>query len=101
VAAALEACGGGGGRGELGRRGSPRCSAMGGVRERQKEEARMVGPAEEASEARMRGCRWMDGSRDGARAGGGVAGVMRLRADVGRMRRRGRTMWVWTPTVVT
>jgi hypothetical protein len=58
VAATVERSGGGmrgrrrrGGRGELGRRGSPRCSTMGGVRERQKEEARMVGPAKEASEA--------------------------------------------------
>jgi hypothetical protein len=65
-------------------------SAMGGARERQKEEARMVGPAEEASEARMRGCRWMDGGMERGRAVGcgraaGLPTGCRARCDRGRM----------------
>jgi hypothetical protein len=83
-----------GGVGELGRRGSPRCFAMGGVMERQKEEARMVGPAEEASEASgvVKGSStiWRDGwSAGGRRATGGMRGCRR---DAGRGAAAGR-MW--------
>jgi hypothetical protein len=100
VAAALErSVGGMRGRGRQGRAGQAwfptmfRDGRSEGKAEGGCEDGRTGGGGERGKDAGLPVDGWRDGAREGGGAGGGMQGGVRPRANVGRMRRRDRTMW--------